>query len=114
MSGRHHRPRRIFRMISALALCLVLPAAPAAAADSIPPGDWRGILSTSGGTGPVYAVLRARAGRCFDCLVRCNDRGYCRRLSDSQARMQMRPDDSAVLSLLLNGRRDVALFERVP
>ncbi|MBB6573700.1 hypothetical protein FHT07_001876 [Xanthomonas arboricola] len=48
-------------MISALALCLVLPAAPAAAADSIPPGDWRGILSNSGGTGPVYAVLRARA-----------------------------------------------------
>lgn len=46
--------------------------------------------------------------------IGANDRGCCRRLSDSQARMQMRPDGSAVLSLLLNGRRDMALFERVP
>jgi hypothetical protein len=46
--------------------------------------------------------------------IGANDKGYCRRLSDSQARMQMRPDGSAVLSLLLNGQRDMALFERVP
>ncbi|WP_102252242.1 hypothetical protein [Xanthomonas arboricola] len=248
MSARHHRLRRIFRMISALALCLVLPAAPAAAADSIPPGDWRGILSTRGGTGPVYVVLRARAagadgmqgaelrfGPPFNCALElraqaddyalqsrnggkfcdalsggraqlqagdgmapgiqltllgreaplvialdqkadaalteagrwrsngltsaqldlvatavrpgdvvgrlrygaprdcqvelryagheagaltawigANDGGYCRGLSDSQARMQMRPDGSAVLSLLLHGQRDMVSFERVP
>ncbi|PPU01926.1 hypothetical protein [Xanthomonas arboricola] len=248
MSGRHHRSRHIFRMISALALCLVLPASQAAAVDSVPAGEWRGILSTSGGTGPVYVGLKARpagadgvrsadlrfgppfncalelraqadayalqsrnggkfcdalsgwraqlqagdgmasgmqltlsgreaplvialdqkagaalteAGRWRsialmsaqlelvatavrpgdvigrlrygaprDCQVElryagheagaliawivANDRGYCRRLSDSQARMQLRPDGSAVLSLLLEGQPDMVSFERVP
>ncbi|PPU28745.1 hypothetical protein XarCFBP6762_05740 [Xanthomonas arboricola] len=55
---------------------------------------------------------RAQAGA-LTTWIGANDRGYRRRPSDSQARMQMRPDGSAVLSLLLNGRRDMALFERV-
>ncbi|TQU68032.1 hypothetical protein DB818_15960, partial [Xanthomonas perforans] len=49
------------RITSALALCVSLTAAQAAPAGGIPAGDWRGILSASGSTGPVYVRLSARA-----------------------------------------------------
>ncbi|WP_126968300.1 hypothetical protein [Xanthomonas arboricola] len=250
MSGQHRCPRHIFHLPMALALCMALTAAqatPAAPADTIHTGDWRGTLSASDVAGPVYVRLSGRAtgvdspqtgdvrfgppfncalelrdqadgymllscnsGKCCDALaggraqiqvtdgsaagiqltlqgleapmviafnqgsvglieagrwrgaglisaqleivsaavrpgdiigrlrygaprdcqvelryagrnagaltawIGANDRGYCRRLSDSQASMQIGPDGSAVLSLLLNGQRDIASFERVP
>ncbi|WDM68969.1 hypothetical protein [Xanthomonas cucurbitae] len=61
MSSQGKHPKHIFLVALLLASCLTSAVTQAAPADGIPAGDWRGILSTSESTGPVYARLSERA-----------------------------------------------------
>ncbi|MCP3042189.1 MULTISPECIES: hypothetical protein [Xanthomonas] len=60
MSSQGEHPKHIFLVALLLASCLTSAVTQAAPVVGIPAGDWRGMLSTSESTGPVYVRLSGR------------------------------------------------------
>ncbi|WP_349782005.1 hypothetical protein [Xanthomonas arboricola] len=129
MSVQPHHRRHVLRITSALALCLSLTAVQAAPAGSIPTGDWRGILSASGGAGPVYVRLSGRAvgadgtqtadvrfGPPFNCalelrgqpdgyaLLSRNGGRFCDGLAGGRAQLEVTEGATSGMQLTLPGR----------
>ncbi|MCS3746354.1 hypothetical protein FHY18_001915 [Xanthomonas arboricola] len=129
MSGQRHHQHHTLRITSALALCLSLAAGQAAPVGSIPAGDWRGILSASGGAGPVYVRLSGRAagsdgiqtadvrfGPPFNCALELqaqpdgyalssrNGGKFCDALAGGRAQLQVSDGATSGMQLTLPGR----------
>ncbi|WOB50339.1 hypothetical protein NYR97_02660 [Xanthomonas hydrangeae] len=119
-------PNHIFLVALLLASCLTSAVTQAAPVDGIPPGDWRGILSTSEATGPVYVRLSERAsgasgpqaadlrfGPPFNCALELraqndaytltprNGGKFCDALSGGQAQLEVVEGPTAGLKLTL-------------
>ncbi|MFB9037942.1 hypothetical protein [Xanthomonas arboricola] len=128
MSSQGKHPNHIFLVALLLASCVTPPIAQAAPVDGIPAGDWRGILPTSGATGPVYVRLSERAagssspqaadlrfGPPFNCtlelraqndaytLTTRNGGKFCDAQSGRQARLQVTDGTVESIELTLLG-----------